>query len=204
MAAALLAALMSTISGALNSAAVLFSYDVYQRFSPGVSDRSLVRVGRWVTVVAMLFGIAWTPVIGTFPSIMRYVLAVVSHISPPITAVFLWGVLWRRASATGAKVTLWLGSGLGLAGFLLTVFQDRSGWQISPLMDCFYLFLICSVILFIVSLWRPQSETAESRALVWAHPMDALRDEGWKGLGNYKFLAALLFFVMVVLYVVFR
>lgn len=204
LAAALLAALMSTISGALNSAAVLFSYDVYKRFSPLASDRSLVRVGRWVTVFAMMLGILWTPVIGMFPSIMRYVLAVVSHISPPITAVFLWGVLWRGASATGAKVTLWLGSALGLVGFLLTVFKDDTGWQISPMMDCFYLFLACSVILFLVSLWRPQQETEESRALVWNHPLDVLRDPGWPGLLNYKFLAGLLFFVMVALYVLFR
>ena len=204
LAAALLAALMSTISGALNSAAVLFSYDVYKRFSPGASDRSLVKTGRWVTVFAMILGILWTPVIGTFPSIMRYVLAVVSHISPPITTVFIWGVLWRGASATGAKITLWLGSALGLAGFLLTVFKEETGWQISPLMDCFYLFLVCSAILVVVSLWRPSPETEESRALVWDHPMDVLRDKGWSGLGNYKFLSGLLFFVMVALYIFFR
>ena len=61
VAAALLAALMSTVSGALNSIATLFSYDIYKRWRPQTSDRTLVIVGRVVTFIAMIAAIVWSP-----------------------------------------------------------------------------------------------------------------------------------------------
>jgi SSS family solute:Na+ symporter len=62
---------------------------------------------------------------------------------------------------------------------------------------------LCSAILIVVSLLKPHQHTAESEKLVWDNPIDALRDTGWKGVGNYKFLAALLFVVMILLYIKF-
>jgi SSS family solute:Na+ symporter len=71
------------------------------------------------------------------------------------------------------------------------------------MMATFYLAVLCSVIMVVVSLLKPHQHTAESEKLVWKNPMDALRDKGWKGFGNYKFLAALLFIVMILLYIKF-
>jgi SSS family solute:Na+ symporter len=55
----------------------------------------------------------------------------------------------------------------------------------------------------LVSLFKPHQHTAQSEILVWDQPLAALSSPGWRGLGNYKVLAALLFATMVVLYVVF-
>ena len=66
-----------------------------------------------------------------------------------------------------------------------------------------YLAVLCSAVLIIVSLFNPHKHTAESEKLVWDNPMQALQDEGWSGIGNYKFLTVLLFVTMVVLYVIF-
>lgn len=204
VAAALLAALMSTVSGALNSIATLFSYDIYKRWKPGTSDRQLVRVGRIVTFVAMIAAIVWSPYISHFESIFQGVNTVICYIAPPITAVFVWGVFWRRASGVAARITLHAGSALGLAVFLLDWFKDRTGWNVPFMMASFYLFVICSGLLVAVSLLRPHQHTAESERLVWSHPLAALRDPGWPGIGNYKLLAGLLFIVMIALYTVFR
>ncbi len=38
---------MSTVSGALNSIATLFSHDLYKRWRPDTSDRKLIHIGRW-------------------------------------------------------------------------------------------------------------------------------------------------------------
>ena len=79
-------------------------------------------------------------------------------------------------------------------------------WQnynIPFMMMAFYLFLICSMILFVVSLWKPHKHSEESIKLVWNNPLECLQSTGWKGFGNYKFLAGLLFVVMVILYLVF-
>ena len=71
MAAALLAALMGTVSGALNSIATLFSYDLYKRWYPQTSDHKLVIIGRIATFAAMVFAILWSPFLGHFESIFQ-------------------------------------------------------------------------------------------------------------------------------------
>jgi len=204
VAASLLAALMSTVSGALNSIATLFCYDLYKRFKPDVPDHRLVVIGRWVTFVAMVAAIIWSPFISHFKSIFQGVTAVICYIAPPITAVFLWGVFWRRASGRAAQLTLYIGTGLGFVVFLLDWFKEQTGWNVPSMMATFYLFAFCSVILAVISWRKPHEHTEESGRLVWAHPLESLSFRGWPGIGNYKVLAGVLFVVMVGLYIVFR
>jgi SSS family solute:Na+ symporter len=203
MAAALLAALMSTVSGALNSIATLFSYDLFKRWRPETPDNKLVIIGRITTFVAMILAILWSPLLGRFESIYQGVIALICYIAPPITAVFLWGVFWKRASARGSIVTLISGSVLGFVVFILDWFKEITGWSVPPMMATFYLFVICSAILALVSYVKPHVHTEKSAKLVWKNPAEALQAKGWKGIGNYKFLALVLFLVMVLLYVIF-
>jgi SSS family solute:Na+ symporter len=203
LAAALLAALMSTVSGALNSIATLFSYDLYKRWRPDTSDHKLVITGRIVTFIAMVLAILWSPLVGHFESIYQGIVALICYIAPPITAVFLWGVFWRRASSLASIITLSSGSLLGFVVFLLDWFKDSTGWHIQPMMATFYLFLVCSTILSVVSYIKPHQHTPQSERLVWKNPAEAMQTKGWKGIGNYKFLSVTLFIVMVFLYTVF-
>ncbi len=204
MAAALLAALMSTVSGALNSIATLFSYDLYKRWKPNTSDKKLVFIGRLATFVAMIVAIIWSQYIGHFEGIYQGCISLICYVAPPITAVFLLGVFWKRASSSGAMTTLVIGSILGFVVFLLEWYKDSTGWTMPALLAGFYLCMICIAIHVVISFFKPHRHTADSILLVWGNPMDCLKDKGWPGFGNYKFLSALLFGVMVVLYTIFR
>jgi SSS family solute:Na+ symporter len=204
MAAALLAALMSTVSGALNSIATLFTYDLYKRWRPDTSDRNLVIIGRVATFLAMVLAILWSPFVGHYKSIYQGSNTLICYVAPPITAVFIFGVLWKRASGKGALATLLIGAVLGLIVFLLDWYKESTGWNIPFMMSAFYLFVICSVILVVTSLIWPHKHTEQSQRLVWKNPWEAVSAPGWKGIGNYKFLAALLFIIMVLLYILFR
>ena len=203
VASALLAALMSTVSGALNSIATLFSYDIYRRWRPDTSDRTLVIVGRIVTFIAMILAIAWSPFVSHFKSIFQGLNVMICYIAPPITVVFLCGVFWKRASAKGAIITLWTGSAMGLVVFILDWFKEYTGWNVPFMMTAFYLFVICLLIMISISLWKPHSHTPESERLVWSNPREVFAAKGWGGLGNYKLLSALLFVTMVMLYIIF-
>jgi SSS family solute:Na+ symporter len=202
--AALLAALMSTMAAALNSVATVFCYDIYKKARPQVSERQMVLAGRLVTVVAMLMAIFWAPRISNFGSILEGNTAMICYMAPSITTVFLWGVLWRGASKTGAFVTLTSGALLGLAVFLLDWYKDYTGWNVSFMMASFYLFLICSAILVVVSRIAPHQHAPESQKLVWQNPWEVLSTPGFKGVGNYKFLSLLLLLTVVAVYVIFR
>jgi SSS family solute:Na+ symporter len=203
VAAAMLAALMSTVSGALNSIATVFCYDIYRPLRPDSSDRKLVIVGRITTIVAMFLAILWAPQISKFGSILQGNTAMICYIAPGITAVFLGGVFWKRASAKGAFITLISGTVMGVVVFLLDWFKEYTGWNYPFMMAGFWLFLICCAILYFGSLKFPQVHTAESEKLVWSNPMAAFSEPGRKGILNYKFLSILLVAIIAVLYIIF-
>ena len=203
--AALLAALMSTVSGALNSIATLFSYDLVKRWRPEVSDRSLVRIGRAVTLAAMVAAILWSPWLEHYQSVFDGINKMIGYVAPPVTALFLWGVFWRRASATAALATAWAGTLLGVA---CCVFEWCGGFQwlketvgidVPFMLVPVFLFVVCSAILVVVSLARPESLSPEGEGLVWKKPWDALRGP-WRGLGDFRLIAAALCAAMIGLY----
>jgi len=203
VAAALLAALMSTVSGALNSIATLFSFDLYKQLRPRATNAQLVRIGRWVTLLGMLLAIAWSPFVGRYKTIFDGIVAAICYLSPPITVVFVAGVFWRRATSRGALAALITGSTLGLIVFFLDFFKETTGWNIPSMMASFYLAVICGVVLAAVSLARPEPLTADKAALVWNRPLDCLKAKGWPGIADYRVLSAVLFVTMIVLYVLF-
>lgn len=203
--AALLAALMSTVSGALNSIATLFSYDLVKRWRPEVSDHTLVRIGRAVTLAAMVAAILWSPWLEHYESVFDGINKMITYVAPPITALFVWGVLWRRISPAGALAAAWGGTVLGLACGVFEWcggFQRlKTGWGIDIpfMMVAVYLFLACSAILVGVSLLRPAGPSPERDALVWKTPLEPLRGP-WRGLGDFRLIAAVLVAVMIGLY----
>ncbi len=211
IAAALMAALMSTVSGALNSLATLFTYDLYQRRRPRTSEKRLVRIGRIVTFIGMALAVLWSPLCGRFPTVFQGINAVISYLAPPITVVFVAGVFWKKASSRAAFITLVSGSLLGLVIFILDFTKLLEGFKhghpafgfLNFLMISFFLAVICAVILTVTSFVFPERLSTEKSALVWKSIFDPLRDKGWPGIGNYKRLAAILALVMLALYVIF-
>jgi SSS family solute:Na+ symporter len=203
--AALLSGLMSQVAGALNSIATMVSYDVYKRYRPAASDGQLIRAGKIAAGIALLFSLALLPLLNRYESIFNGVNEIITHIAPPITCVFLLGICWKRASATSAKYTLWIGSVLGAVVFTVNkLYPDTWLAHIPFLLMAFYLFCACLLIQVTFSLLYPAVHTAESSKLVWKSFREPLQGIAWKGLGNYKVLSGLLLLVMAVLYWVFK
>ncbi len=197
--AAMLAALMSTVSGSLNSIATLFSYDIYRRFRPQADDMHLVRVGRFATFVAMCVAVVWT--LGIHPEstvIFQAMVDVFPVVAPPTATVFIWGVFWQRTSARAALAILLGGS---LVGLVIFVFTRLELIPINSLLMAFLLFVAESVVIVLLSLIWPHKHTEESRQLVWKNPLAALSYPGNpKGWMDYRWLACALVLTMVGLY----
>lgn len=202
MAAALMAALMSTISGAMNSIATLVSFDLYKQWKPNASDKLLVFTGQAATVFFMLVAIVWSYYIKRFGSVYQGCVDLISYIAPPITTVFFFGVFWKRASNRAAIWTMALGSAMGLTVFIID-WNDYFNWSMPGLLAGFWLFCACSVVMIVATLIWPHKHTEESLKLVWKNPLEALKDKGWPGMANYKFLSLALFVTMVLCYMAF-
>ena len=202
IAAAMLAAAMQTCSAALNSTATLFSYDIFKRCRPQTSDHRLVVIGKIATVVATLFAIVLSPIFGHYGTIIEGLNKLISYIAPPITAVFLFGVFWKKASGKAAYMTLVIGAVLGGIMFL----ADWNGWyQGNFMMTAFYLLVVCCGIMYIASTIFREALKEEARVLVWESWTEPLRAQSLgRGLGNYRVLAGSVLVSFVALYYIFR
>src|SRR5690606_31246847 len=114
----LLSALMSSLASLFNSAATLFTVDIYEKVRPGRPERELVRVGRIATAVVVGFGILWIPIMKIVSErsagLYDYLQNVQGFLAPPITAVFLLGLTSKRINAHGAFWGLIIGFVLGM------------------------------------------------------------------------------------------
>jgi SSS family solute:Na+ symporter len=118
----LLAALMSSLASLFNSSAALFVGDFYKKYRPQSTEQHLVVVGRIATVVVVLLGILWIPVmLGLGKVLYEYLQAVQGLLAPAIASVFLLGVFWKRATAKGAFYGMIVGFGLGMFRLLLNI-----------------------------------------------------------------------------------
>ncbi|HAR36796.1 MAG TPA: sodium:glucose symporter [Acidobacteria bacterium] len=210
IAAALLAALMSTISAALNSAATLVAIDVARNIKPQLSDRQQVNIGRVSAVVIMLLAIAWSTQGGRYSSIFEAINAIASDLAPPITTVFLWGVLWKRGTKQAALATLIIGFLMGITAFILDlpvfgtekIITEKLG--IHFMMQAWWMFVICSLIFVVVSLLTPRPAADKVEGLTWKSPRHILNRGAYAGWSDPRVQAGLLFALMVVLYFIFR
>ncbi len=157
--AGLLAALMSSLSSVFNSCSTLITWDIYRKLHPKASEHTLVRVGQLATIVMVVLGLAWIPLIRTISDkLFVYIQSVQAYISPPIAAAFLIGLFWKRANAKGAIYSLATGFVLGMGRLILEFNKDKlDGWlfafaDINFLHFAFFLFTICTIVLVAVSL----------------------------------------------------
>jgi SSS family solute:Na+ symporter len=161
--AGLLAALMSSLSSVFNSCSTLITWDIYRKLRPQAHERTLVLVGQGATVVMVLFGLLWIPMMKLISGqLYQYLQSVQAYISPPIAAVFLLGIFWRRVNSSGAITSLLAGFALGMARLVLELNRDLLGdgflgWYagINFLHFAVFLFVACSAVLIAVSLVTP-------------------------------------------------
>jgi len=172
--AGLLAALMSSLSSVFNSCSTLITLDIYQKLKPDASPRRLVTVGRVATGLLVLFGLAWIPVMRGLGQIYVYLQSVQAYISPPIAAVFLLGVFFRRLNSRGAMAALMSGLVIGMSKLVLEVrAESLSGfWYEYATFNFLHfaalLFVVCATVLVLASLSAPAPSEEKVKDLTFA------------------------------------
>jgi SSS family solute:Na+ symporter len=119
----ILAALMSSLASLFNSSSMLFTVDFYKKFKPKATEKHYVLVGRIATVVIVVLGILWIPVMkGIGKVLYEYLQDVQSLLAPGIAAVFLLGIVSKRTTPTAGFVGLVVGFTLGMLRLGLNVY----------------------------------------------------------------------------------
>ncbi|MDF1570158.1 MAG: sodium:solute symporter [Bacteroidales bacterium] len=119
----ILAALMSSLASLFNSSAMLFTVDFYQKYRPKATERHYVMVGRLATIVIVILGILWIPVMKSLGKVLyAYLQDVQSLLAPGIAAVFLLGVMSKRTTPVAGFTGLVVGFILGMLRLGLKVY----------------------------------------------------------------------------------
>ena len=127
VAGGLMAALMSSLASVFNSCSTIFTIDIYKKLHPNKSEKSLLKIGKIATGFIVFLGIIWIPIMEKIGGgvMYQYLQNVQSYIAPPVTAIFLLGIVWKRVNSTAAITTL-------LAGFVLLVIRLGSEIYFQP------------------------------------------------------------------------
>ncbi len=124
--AGLLAAIMSSIDSTLNSASALVTMDFLQPKQRGWTQARIAWVGRGIILLFMLLAAMISPLIANFPGLFHYLQSALAYLVPPVAVVFVLGLFWRRASATGAFATLAGGHVVSASLFMLSYIEVLS------------------------------------------------------------------------------
>jgi solute:Na+ symporter, SSS family len=134
MFAALCGAVMSTFNSGLNSAATIFTIDIYSKYiNKNASPLKQVKTGRWVTAIIAVVACTWAPIIYYFEGVFSYIQEMWSFIAGGIVAAFLIGLIVKKAPPAAAKGALILGPILyALCRYTGTIFGMLGMEKIAP------------------------------------------------------------------------
>ncbi|MEJ2537773.1 MAG: sodium/solute symporter, partial [Calditrichia bacterium] len=205
VAGGLLAALMSSLAAVFNSCSTLFTMDIYQKIRPQTSEKNLVRVGRVATAFVVISGILWIPLMKHISGeLYHYLQSVQAYIAPPIAAVFLLGIFWKRINARGALTALIGGFILGMLRLVAELNKSYlDGWlysfaNLNFLYFAIFLFLVCIAAMIIVSLLTDMPVFSKIQGLTYA---TTVSEDKAKSRASWNYRDVILSIVVVLIIV---
>ena len=171
----ILAALMSSLASLFNSSAMLFTIDFYKRFKPETPEKKLVGIGQIATVVIVILGILWIPIMRSVGDVLYTYLQDVQSVLVFYRSRFLLGICWKRTSAKGGMWGLIAGMIIGLTRLGAKVYYSNTAitdssmfkylfYDLNWLFFCGWMFLFCIIVVIAVSL---MTEAPREKYKVW-------------------------------------
>ncbi|MDR3187949.1 MAG: sodium:solute symporter [Prevotellaceae bacterium] len=176
----ILAALMSSLASLFNSSSMLFTIDFYKKLKPAASEKTLLYVGRVATVVVVVLGILWIPVMKSVGSVLyNYLQDVQSVLAPGIAAAFLLGICSKRITPKGGMWGLITGFVIGVTRLSAKVFYSShltagDSWfkylfyDVNWLFFCGGMLLFCILVIIAVSLFTVRAPEAQIKGLTFS------------------------------------
>ena len=198
--AGLIAAIMSHVSGALNSCTTIATMDFYvPYFGKNKSEKQAVGFGKTVGAVTLALGILWAGILTQFSHrpIFIYLMDAYGFFAPGIAAMFLLGIFWKRATHAGALAAGALTIPMSIVMnrlFPSFPFANRTG----------VVFWSCIVLGIVVSLMTKPKSEEELKGMIWNKESMVLPKESraqMRGLRNPVIWWALITAVVLFFYI---
>lgn len=175
-------ALVASLAAFFNSCATLFTEDFYKPMRPGRSEAHYVFAGRAATVVVVVLGFAWIPVMMSLGNLYSYLQDIQSLLAPTMVAVFAMGIFSKKITPKAGEWTMITGFGIGMVRLITNVVTDSGKavmeggfwdattwfWQTNWLVFECWLLVFLLVFMVVVSCFTPKPTPEQVAAITFS------------------------------------
>ena len=174
-------ALVTSLAAFFNSCATLFTEDFYKPMKKGMSESHYVFVGRVATVVVVLLGLLWLPVMMNMGNLYSYLQGIQSLLAPAMVAVFTLGIFSKKITPKAGEWGLIGGFVIGMLRLLTNVITDSGNavmngsfwnstawfWQTNWLIFECWLLVFIIALMIVVSIFTPAPSKEQVEAITF-------------------------------------
>ncbi len=174
-------ALVASLAAFFNSCATLFTEDFYKPMKKGKSEAHYVLVGRIATVVVVILGFIWIPVMMSLGSLYEYLQGIQSLLAPAMVAVFTLGIFSKFITPKAGEWGMVGGFLIGMVRLITNVITDTGKatmdgafwhrtewfWQTNWLVFECWLLVFIVVMMYVVSCFTKKPSKAQIDAITF-------------------------------------
>lgn len=174
-----ISALVASLAAFFNSCATLFTEDFYKPMYKGKSESTYVLVGRIATIVVVILGIVWIPVMQSLGSLYDYLQGIQSLLAPTMVAVFFLGIFFKNITPKAGEWTMIGGFIIGMVRLITNVITNTGSkemtgwmwesttwfWKTNWLVFEVWLLVFLVIFMFAVSAFTPRPTQSQIEAI---------------------------------------
>jgi len=177
-----ISALVASLAAFFNSCATLFTEDFYKPMFKNRSETTYVLVGRIATMVVVVLGIIWIPIMMSLGSLYSYLQGIQSLLAPAMVAVFALGIFSKRITPKAGEWGMIGGFIIGMIRLLTNIFTDTGAakmtgwcweytawfWQTNWLIFEVWLLVFIVLMMVVVSFFTPKPSVKQIESITFA------------------------------------
>ena len=174
-------ALVASLAAFFNSCATLFTEDFYKPLKKGMTEEHYVFVGRVATVVVVVLGFLWLPIMMKMDTLYNYLQGIQSLLAPAMVAVFAMGIFSKKITPLAGEYTMIVGFLIGMVRLVTNVITDTGKaamdgafweytswfWQTNWLVFECWLLVFLILFMVVVSCFTPAPSREQVEAITF-------------------------------------
>lgn len=186
-------ALVASLAAFFNSCATLFTEDFYKPMKKGMTEEHYVLVGRIATVVVVILGFAWIPVMMSLGSLYDYLQGIQSLLAPAMVAVFTLGIFSKKITPKAGEWGMIAGFLIGMVRLLTNIatntgkdamtgaFWENTAWfwQTNWLVFECWLLVFLVALMIVVSCFTPKPSEEQVAAITFTDEFKKTIRQSW-------------------------
>ncbi len=209
-----ISALVASLAAFFNSCATLFTEDFYKPKFKDKSEATYVLVGRIATMVVVVLGIVWVPVMMSLGNLYDYLQNIQSLLAPAMVAVFAMGIFSKRITPKAGEVGLIGGFIVGMLRLVTNIFTNNGKdvmtgwfwdnttwfWQTNWLIFEVWLLVFIILMMVVVSFFTPKPSAKQVEAITFTKDYRGLIRKSWTAWDVVASLGVVLLCVLFYIY----